>query len=372
MALGVRDTSSLGMLTGWDATELKKYELADGTPFSVVAAQLQAAAAGVAVELYNDPIWASLVSYTDMLELEYRVGASNGASRYTEYGTPDPKRAQTEGHMLPLIPWDRGLGWTWRYLESARLPQIQADIADAVKDIRDNWRVQILTRLLKRGDDSGAYYGLGSSGYSPGFATAASATAVDFTPPSYGGNSFTSDHEHYVAISGGAFTAAVFTDARDELLEHGHEPTYNFLIGKADAATVSNLAGFTKTAEQLVRYGDDTDIAALAPTFNNGTYRLGTIADFDVWVVPGIPQYYGVAYKSYGANSQRNPLRIRLPKGYSRPTVRVFSDPRSGAGAAYPLQYAMMFWEFGVGVADRTGATPRYVNGATWTDGTPT
>jgi hypothetical protein len=124
MATGVRDTGSLGMLTGWDATELKKYELADGTPFSAVASQMQTAAGFVANELYGDPIWASLVSYTDMLELEYRVGVSNGASRYTEYGTPDPKRAQTEGHMLPLMPWDRGLGWTWRYLESARMPQI--------------------------------------------------------------------------------------------------------------------------------------------------------------------------------------------------------------------------------------------------------
>ncbi len=370
MALGVRDTSSLGMLTGWDATELKKFELEDGTPFTAVAAQLGTAAGGVAAEMYSDPIWSSLVSYTDMLELEYRVGTSNGMARYTEYGTPDPKRSETTGHMLPLMAFDRGLGWTWRYLEKARLPQIQADIADAVKDIKDRWRIQILTRLLQRGDDSGAYNGLGSSGYSPGFATAAASTSVDFTPPAFGGNTFTSDHEHYVGITGGAFTAAVFTDAKSELLEHGHEPPYNFLIGPSDEATVKGLTGFVKTAEQLVSLGNDTAVAVLSTVYNDGRYRIGTINDFDVWVVPGIPQYYGVGYKSYGMNSQRNPLRIRLPKGYSRPTVRVFSDPRSGAGAAYPLQYAMMFLEFGVGVAERTGATPRYVNSATWSDGT--
>lgn len=369
MALGNRDTSSLGMLTGWDATELKKYELEDGTPFTTVAQMLGVAANGVANELYTDPVWSSLVSYTDMLEMEYRVGSSNGMGRYTEYGTPDPKRAQTEGHMLPLLAWDRGLGWTWRYLEKARMPQIQADIADAVKDVKDRFRIQLLTRLLQRGDDSGAYNGLGSSGISPGFATPAASTGVDFTPPAFGGTTFTSDHEHYVGISGGAFTAAVFTDAKDELLEHGHEPPFNFLIGKSDEATVKGLTGFTKTAESLVNLNDTAAVATFATTYVDGRYPIGTISDFVVWVVPGLPQYYGVGYKSYGANSQRNPLRIRLPKGQIRPTVRVFSDPRSGAGAAYPLQYAMMFTEYGVGVADRTAATPRYVNNTTWADG---
>lgn len=371
MAIGPRDTSSLGMLTGWDATELKKFELEDGTSFATVAAMLQTAAAGVANELYVDPLWSSLVSYTDMLEVEYRVGVSNGMSDYTEYGTPDPKRAQTEGHMLPLQAFDRGLGWTWRYLEKARMPQIQADIADAVKDVRDKWRVKLLTRVLQRGDDSGAYYGLGSSGYSPGFATTAASTNVDFTPPTFGGNTFASTHEHYVPIAGGAFTAAVFQDAKAELLEHGHLPPYEFVIGLSDQTTVEGLTGFVPTARNLVTYGSTQDLASFGPTYlANSIYAIGTIHDHKVWVVPGIPQYYGFAWKSYGANSQRNPLRIRLPKGYSRPTVRVFSDPRSGAGAAYPLQYAMMFMEYGVGVADRTNGTARYVNNAAWSDGT--
>ena len=109
------------------------------------------------------------------------------------------------------------------------MSQIDADIQDAVKDVRDKWRVELLTRLLKRGDDSGSADGLGSSGYSPGFATTAGSTSVDFTPPAYGGNVFTSTHEHYVPLAGGAFTAAVFQDAKAELLEHGHLPPYEFV-----------------------------------------------------------------------------------------------------------------------------------------------
>ena len=54
---------------------------------------------------------------------------------------------------------------------------------------------------------------------SAGFATAAASTSVDFTPPAHGGTSFDSDHEHYVAIAGGVFTHAVFTDVQDALRE---------------------------------------------------------------------------------------------------------------------------------------------------------
>jgi hypothetical protein len=83
-----------------------------------------------------------------------------------------------------------------------------------------------------------------------------------------------------------------------------------------------------------------------------------------------MPQYYGFGWKSYGSNSQKNPLRVRLQKGQTSLQATAFPDPRSGAGAAYPLQYMMYFMEYGIGVADRTNGAPYYVNHAnTWTDG---
>lgn len=375
MALGPRDTSSLVMLTGWDATVLKNFALQDGTTFDRVVAEMNTALGALNAELVSDPLWSSLVSYQDVPEVEYRVGASNGMEIFTEYGRPDAKRGEVEGHLLPLRAYDRGLGWTWDYLRKARMSQIEADIADSIKDVRDRWRVQLLTRCLQRGDDSGAAKGLGSSGLSAGFATTAASTGVDFVPPAWGGNTFANTHEHYIGISGGAFTAAVFTDAKAELLEHGHEPPYEFIIGPSDETAVKALCvaanGGAPAPQPLINY-TTTEVATFGPTYMNGTYYIGTIADFRVRVVPGIPQYYGLGYKSYGPNSQRNPLRVRLQKGAARPQVVAMPDPRSGAGAAYPLQYMMLFTEFGVGVADRTAGTPRYVNNTTWADGTPT
>lgn len=370
MALGPRDTTSLVLLTGWDATALQNYRLADGTTIAAVQAQLNAALGALNAELFSG-LWGGLISFTDRPDLEYRMGGSNGFELHTEYGRPDSKRAEVEGHMLPYLKYDRALGWTWDYLEEARLDQIQADIADAIKDARDLWRVAILTRLLKRGDDTGANKGLGTGGISPGFATTAASTGVDFIPPSYGGTSFASTHEHYVAIAGGVYTNAVFSDAKSELFEHGHAPPYIFLASAADEATIRALTDFVPIGMTNIRYGITVDLATVSPEeVAPGVYPIGVIHDFVVYIVPGMPQYYGVGYKSYGNLSQRNALRVRTTRGTSRPNVVAASDPRNGS-PAHPLQYLMLQIRFGIGVADRTAATPRYVNSATWADGTP-
>ena len=121
MALGARDTGQLVMLTGWDATALKNFQLEDGTSYAAIVAQMNAALGGLSAELTSDPLWAGLASFTDQPDLEYRVGTSNGMELFTEYGRPDPQRAATEGHMLPLQAFDRGLGWTWNSAKGAFL-----------------------------------------------------------------------------------------------------------------------------------------------------------------------------------------------------------------------------------------------------------
>jgi len=368
---GVRDTLSLAMLTGWDAIELQNYKLQDGTSYAEVAGRLNAALVSLNGEFAND--WmADLYSVTDQLEVEYRVGASNGFEVHTEYGRPDSKRASTDGHMLPLIPYDRMLGWTWDYLRKARMPQIEADIADAVKDARDKRRTELLTRLLQNGDDSGVDDGLGASGYSPGFATLAASTSVDFVPPTYGGTSFDSNHEHYDGHADGAYTNAIISDAKDEIREHGHEPPYVALISPSDESVVRALSDFVPVAQSLVRYGNTQDLATLGiGEIGLGAYPIGAMSDFAVYVVRGMPQYYGFFYKSYGRMSQRNPLRVRLQKGVSAWNVIAMPDPNGGSGM-YPLQRAMLFMEFGVGVMDRTNGTSKYVYSNTWADGTAT
>lgn len=365
MATGPRDTSSLIMLTGWDATELQNHKLIDGTTYAEVARRLAAAVGALQAEFASD-WYTNLYSMSDEPEISYRVGVSNGMTQHLEYSRPDAARADQEGHMAPLIGWDRMLGWTWDYLKEARMSQVMADIADAVKDVRDRRRIRLLRRLIRRDDDSGAVAGLGSSGYSCGFATAAASTAVDFTPPANAGTTFDSNHEHFVAIAGGAITAAVLNDVYDELREHGHEAPFDFIHGPDDTATIKALTDYTERGSDIVRLGTTQDVALVEPEYHgvfDGKIRLREVR--------GMPQYYGAGYKTYGRLSQRNPLMVRLAKGEAIWRITIMTDPRAGSGIV-PLQNVMLYMQMGVTVRDRTNGTGRYWNNATWANGTAT
>ncbi len=231
---------------------------------------------------------------------------------------------------------------------------------------------RIAFQNVQRGDDFGASLGLGTGGYSPGFATAAASTGVDFTPPTVGGTSFSTAHEHYVGITGAAHTLALFQDARDELEEHAPVPPFTYLAGPTEETAIKNLTGFIPAADPNVRYGALQDVAARAAYYGaNGVKFIGTLEGFEIFIVRGMPQYYGFGFKSYGANSGRNPLRVRVPVGQRGVQVVAIPDPQGG-NANYPLQNLMLFTEFGIGVGDRTNGTARYTNSATWADGTPT
>ena len=366
--LGNRDTRDNVILTGIDAALLEKYRLADGTTYDQVVAMANAMLSGFNGTLANDDFWSLLLSFTDNPEARYAVGNSASMVAHTEYGRPDPTRAELAGHMLPLRKWDHMLGWTSDYLEEARLTDLEADLNLAIEATQNRWRMSLLQRLIKRGDESGAANGLSATGLSPGFATTAASTGVDFTPPSYGDTTFRSTHEHYVPIAGGVFTTAVFTDAAAELREHGHEPPYEFLIGPSDEATVVALAEFLSVNEALINAGVLSAQVNFSGATINGKRPIGAIEGFRVWVVPGMPQYYGFGFKSYGANNMRNPLRVRLPIGQSAPRLVLIRDSNNPGIA--PVQNLMTQIAFGVGVGDRTNGTPRYVNNAAWSDGT--
>ena len=367
-AIGNRDTRDNVVLTGIDAALLDKFRLADGTTYSQVVSMADAALGAFNAGLVSDPFWSQLVSFTDQPDTRYAVGNTSDMEKHTEYGRPDPKRAELAGHMLPLMKWDYMLGWTADYLEEARLSDVQADIAMAIEAANNRWRKQLLTRVLKRGDDSGVSNGLSTTGLSPGFATAAASTGVDFAPPSYGGTAFTTAHEHYNTGTGGAVTDAMLIAMRSDLEEHGHEPPYELIIGPTEETAVSAISGFVPVNEALVNQSILAGTATFSGAAINGKRPIGAIRGFRVWVVPGMPQYYAFGWKSYGRNSMRNPLRVRVPAGFSAPRLIAMRD--SNNPGLYAIQNLMAQIAFGVGVGDRTNGVPLYNNNATWADGT--
>lgn len=367
MAIGSMDTKDNVVLTGWDAGEIALHQMKDGVTYEQVIAEISVALS-VANASLTSGLWGSIAAPTDEPTVEYPTGEIGSMQRHTEYAQPDPIRGEMEGHMLPLIAYDQKLGFTWDYLRNARSTQVSNSIARGIQTAQNTYRTAVLGRLLKRGDDSGRASGLGATGLSAGFATAAANTGVDYTPPSWRGNIFDSDHEHYVAVSGG-WSVDVFKDAKQELREHGHEPTYVMLISPTDEDTVRGLTGFYSVESQLVTLGNDTSRARLLGNDDGNGHYIGAIEDFAVYVVSGMPTNYGFGYKSYGQNVSLNPLAVRVPKGESAPRIRLITDP-AGSKGVFPLQNAILFFEFGVGVNSRTNGTARKVDNATWSDGT--
>lgn len=364
--LGGRDSRDLTVYTGVDATELAKFALMDGTTLDVVAGELDGALTALNSELNNDAFYSGLTYITDNPQVSYQMGdASTGFGDYEEYTKPDPQRAEVDGHMLPIKARDMQLRWTWDYLRKADMGKIEADIVVAVTAARDARRKAVLNRLLKRGDDSGKSNGLGTGGLSTGFATAAANTGVDFAPPAFEGKTFATSHEHY-SFAAASLTSATCVTMMKNLREHGHLGPYELLISETDEATFRALSDFVKATDQIVQLGANTATVNLAAGY------IGYLTDSysRVRIVNGWPANYMSMYKSYGSNSQLNPLRVRVQKGDRALRVQAFPDPRAGgASPMNPLGSLLLWTEFGVGVGNRTaGATNR--SNAAWADGT--
>lgn len=370
---GYRDLSS-AVNVGVDDSVLSRYQLADGVTYDQLVAELRVVVAGLNGEMARHPLWSSLVSFQQEPNVAQYAGSSTYADALTEYSRPEPQHAEMSGHMLPIRPYVAMLGWTWLKLKDMSFAEGQNDIRLAVDRLRNTYRRAIVARLLQRGDDSGAAKGLGA-GYSPGFATASGSTNLPFTPPSANGNIFTSSHEHYNATAGsGAWTTAQLDAIEADLREHGHMPPYRVLVSNADAATIAGLTGFVPPAAVTAQPGSGTAIAIPEEAATGDGYVfLGSYKNSRIYVVPGIPTYYGFGYRSYGALSPLNPIRIRTEKGYGQPTARVLRQVTSGVTDAErgidPLQDLGLFLEFGVGVGDRTNGVANYNNNATWADG---
>lgn len=361
MATGFNDLKQWALPSYWDAAELSKWRLADGTTYDQFIADAGRGLALVNSSLTADPLISSLISLTDEMSVEYRVGATTGMQDHTEYARPDQRRGATTGHMLPLKAYDRGMGWTWDFLRKARRVQLDTDVAEVVKDIQDNWQKKILTRLFKS-----TYDAVGSSGRSMPLADGGTADAayVPIAVPSRGGT-FTYTHDHIVSVNG--ITQTLFEPVVAYLYEHGYDAPYDLLVAYADIASwtnTTNVTGWIPRADPLIRYGMTADTANVSDGY------LGVIeTDYGTCRVRAsgrVPTTYWALYKSYGPMDSRNPLVVRQSTDYGISAVLLKGDHIR----EFPLEEAIVFQEFGVGVMDRVGAVVVYNNAGAYSDPT--
>lgn len=351
--LGPNDLKQFGLPTYWDAATLEKFRLIDGTNIAAFVADVTSAMGMQMSDMMAEPLYSGLISTTEELALEYGVGVSNGFTPHTEYSLPDAKRGATTGHMLPLIGYDRMLAWTWDMLRKARRSQLDEDIASAIADLKDIWEQKILTRLFK------STYDAVGSGRSMPLADGGTADAAYIPKPRPDrGGTFLYTHDHISNLNG--ITQANLLTAVKNLWEHGTDGPYDLLIAQADIASwtaTATVTGWTPRADPLVTYGTTQSLSQAG-----GDY-LGVITtEYGVVRVRAtgrVPTTYWSLYKSYGPMDARNPLIVRKPVGSELGPILL----PSGTARQFPIEDCVVFFEFGVGVKDRVGATV-YINSA--------
>lgn len=361
--LGRNDLKQWALPAGWDAARLELMRLASGETYADLVTDITDALNIANRALTTDSIISSLCHISDEMTMEYPIGVTNGFEDHTEYSQPDAKRGATTGHMVEKVHVDRKLGWTFDFLRMARRSQIDADISSAMQDLRDIFQKRVLTRMSKS-----TYTAVGSGGKSMPVADGGTADST-YVPPQRPDRStaFAYTHSHLQRLNG--ITQASLETVIAHLWEHGYDAPFDLLVAQADLSSWSNttnVTGWIKRADGLIRYGTQTDLANVADDYI-AVIETSTYGPVRVRASARIPTTYYFAYKSFGPMDPRNPIRI-VP------------SPTWGLGAAllagdhirqYPLENAIITMEMFLGVADRVGIVlAKNAASSTYTDPT--
>lgn len=353
MTLGVKDLKNIALPTAWDGNELARLRLRDGTTWEALTRDMDAGLSIVNASL-NTGYLGRLLSLTSEPVVEYRSGGGNGFDDHTEQTQPDRKFAETSGHMLPLKMRDRAMGWTADFLRQARRAQIEADMSSMIEDAVDVYEKAVWTRLFKLEEETGKASGLGSSGVSVPFADGGNGT-IAFTPPPRNDrkiNAFTTAHKHFLRLNG--ITQANLETAVGHLWEHGHDGPYELIVSLADLASwqnTTNITGFKPKIEALIQYGGLDDLAIVETEIYQGAVNT-KYGVCKLYANARIPTGYWGVTKSYGAQDQRNPLRVRFDEMYGFGVKLIVNQV-----TLYPFASAIGQFEFGVGIGeDRVSA----------------
>lgn len=346
--LGPNELHNIALPANWDTALLTRLKLATGETYEQLITDIAAGLALANAGLLSNPITSSLVSLTQEASIEYNVGVSNGFERHTERTQPNGRRAAMTGGMLEMTSWDRALDWTWDALRKARQSQIDADIASAMADLTNLYEKNILTRLFKS-----TYTTVGSGKSYP--LADGTATESGYVPPNFPSRAtaFANTHSHLLRLNG--ITQANLETAVAHLWEHGADAPFTLLIAQADIAAwqnTTNVTGFIRKGDSLIQLGTQTDVALVGNEF------IGVIqtAYGAVQMIASarIPTTYWAVYKSYGNLDQRNPMVLRESPDYG--TGAVLLSGRQYPITQFPLEGAILYTEFGVGISDRVGA----------------
>ena len=357
--------------TGVDGTRIAEWALRDGISYGELINQMALALGDANQELVNR--WGWLFFITEELFMEYENGGSvTPMPELTDVDRPEPLHGTTLGHMIDLRAYGQGIGGSRRFFRDVRSAKIRAAVSNIVR--RGTWRFEqkLLNRLFTNTENS-----IGSAGYDVPFVRGTGGT-VDYAPPAWDGEAFTTSHNHYIAVdSDSEGFDQLLLELAETVQEHGHEPPYTAVISRADIASYSALTKFVEIVDVANLIAIDRGAESSGNQFyQRGSRDMGHIGDYqsdygliELRATARVPTGYAGLVKSYGQLDMRNPLAVRVHPnegfGFYVVTETTPDDDT-------PIKQLDVELEFGVGVGmDRTNGAAGYrVADNTWANPT--
>lgn len=368
--LGPQNLLNLALPTGWDSTRIAQWALRDGITYGELANKLALALADFNQEMVQD--WGWLFFITEEFTMEYENGGSvTEMPEITDVDKPEAVHGTTIGHMIDLRAYGQGVGGTRRYFRDSRSAKINSAISGLVRRSRWRFEKKLLNRWFTNTENQ-----IGSSGYDVPFVRGTGGV-VDFTPPAWDGEEFSSSHTHYIGVdSDSKGYDDVLNEMSEHLSEHGHSPPFHALVAKADMSNYKALSDFVEIVEPVVSMVDRGGESSGAQYFAQGNRPYGMLGYYhgdyglvEVRYSARVPTGYAGMCKSYGQLDGRNPLAVRV-----HPDVGfgAYIVPETTLDDDYPVKQLDVEFEFGVGIGrDRTNGAASYLDSSgSWSNPT--
>lgn len=368
--IGPQTVLNHALPTGWDSGKIAQWALRDGITYGELAGQLALALGDFNQQMVDD--WGWLFSLTEEHIMEYENGGSvNPMPEITDLDKPEAIHGTTIGHMIDLRAYGRGIGGSKRYFRDARSAKINAAVSTIVRQARWRFEQKLLTRWFTNTENA-----IGSSGYDVPFVRGTGGN-VDFAPPSFEGEDFTTSHDHYIAVdSDSEGFDQLLLELAETVQEHGHTAPFTAVVSRADTASYYALTNFVEVVDPIIQTIDRGGETSGNQFFATGQRPYGQIgyyqSEYGLIVLRAtarVPTGYAGLCKSYGQLDGRNPLAVRV-----HPIVGfgAYVVPETTPDDDYPVKQLDVEIEFGVSVGmDRTNGAAGYrVADDTWANPT--
>ena len=318
---GPRTVLTKALATGIDGTLAMQWRMRSGRTFQEIIADLALSIGAFNESRVSKWGWCFGITEDDLFEYE-DGGSLSEAKEITDTDKVDAEHGTTIGHMIELHVYGEAVGGTKRAMRDLRETQFMADVRTLVRKLEWRFERRLLRRWFNNTEDA-----IGAAGYNVPFVRGTGGN-VDFAPPAFGGEAFTTSHDHYLGVDDDTLGFDdMLNQMAEHLQEHGHEPPFTALVSRADNASYQALTKFVEVVDPIIRTIDRGGESSGNQMFTLGQRDFGMLGFFqsdwglvEVRYTNRLPTHYAGMTKSYGSDDPRHwfscptqPMMVGMP-----------------------------------------------------------